>query len=66
VNYILEFKMAATIPTIIAPALATISTSTVAAWGSIKDFWGVNVPVDYMPGGGGFRSIQQAQRDPQN
>ena len=36
-----------------------------ASTSSMKDYWGVSVCVDYMPGGGGF-SIQQAPQGPSN
>ena len=36
-----------------------------ASTSGVKDYLGVSVCVDYMPGGGGF-SIQQAQQGPSN
>lgn len=60
------FKMSQPIlirPTMIVSLCGSVSSSST---GSIKDFWGVVVPSDFMPSGGGKTILRHSARLRQN
>jgi len=60
-----SFKMSHSMmirPTVIASLCGSKASSSSA--GSIKDFWGVVVPSDFMPSGGGKTIVKHSVRLP--